>query len=140
MKTFKRVFSAFKPCIDGFEHCMSVMLIGSTHLYGPYPGVLGVLLSATTIDGFNHILPLAFAIVESENLLSWGWFMDRLRKFVALRRHGICIISNRHYGILAAMQNPGWCEPHDHHRFCVRHLAANFATAHKKPGLRDKVV
>lgn len=135
--TFKRVFWAFKPCIDGFKHCIPVIQIDGTHLYGPYPGVL---LSATSVDGFSHILPLAFTIVEAENVSSWEWFMDRIRRFVALKRHDICVISDRHARILAAMQKPGWCEPHNHHRFCVRHLAANFATAHKKSGLRDRVV
>ncbi|XP_074376682.1 uncharacterized protein LOC141718204 [Apium graveolens] len=76
----ERLFWALKPCIDGFEHCIPVILIDWTHLYGPYPGVL---LSATSVDGFSHLLPLAFAIVEAENMSSWGWFMDRLRRFVA---------------------------------------------------------
>ncbi|KAK1401496.1 hypothetical protein POM88_001101 [Heracleum sosnowskyi] len=135
--TFKRVFWAFKPCVDGFHHCIPVIQIDGTHLYGPYPGVL---LSATAVDGFSHILPLAFAIVEAENLSSWDWFMERLRRFVAGRRHGICVISDRHAGIMATMQNEGWHEPHDHHRFCVRHLAANFCSAHSKKGLKERVV
>ena len=46
---------------------MPVIQIDGTHLYGPYPLVL---LSAIAVDGFSHILPLAFAIVESENLSS----------------------------------------------------------------------
>ncbi|KAL8092638.1 hypothetical protein AgCh_034778 [Apium graveolens] len=111
--TIKRLLWAFKPCIDGFEHCIHVIHIDGTHLYGPYSGVL---LSVVAVDGFSHILPLAFAIVESENVSSWGWFMDRLRRFVAGRRHGICVISDRHAGIIAAMQQIGWCEPLDHHR------------------------
>ncbi|KAL8098798.1 hypothetical protein AgCh_031499 [Apium graveolens] len=135
--TFKRLFWAFKPCIDGFEHCIPVIHIDGTHLYGPYPGVL---LSAVAVDGFSHILPLAFAIVESENVSSWGWFMDRLRRFVAGRRHGICIISDRHVGIMAAMRQTGWCEPYNHHRFCIRHLSTNFVNAHRRPGLKDRLV
>ncbi|XP_074323756.1 uncharacterized protein LOC141660669 [Apium graveolens] len=135
--TFKRLFWALKPCIDGFEHCIPVILIDGTHLYGPY---LGVLLSATAVDGFSHLLPLAFSIVEAENVSSWGWFMDRLRKFVAGKRHGICGISDRHAGIMAAMKKSGWCEPHDHHRFCIRHLASNFCNAHKKKGLKKNLV
>ncbi|XP_074351309.1 uncharacterized protein LOC141690402 [Apium graveolens] len=112
--TFKRLFWAFKLCIDGFEHCMPVIHIDGTHIYGPY---LGVLLSDVAVDGFSHILPLAFAIVESENVSSWGWFMDRLRRFVA-----------------------GWCEPLDHHKFCIRYLAANFYTAHRRKGLKNRLV
>ncbi|XP_074351961.1 uncharacterized protein LOC141691117 [Apium graveolens] len=135
--TFKRLFWAFKPCIDGFEHGMPVIHIDGTHLYGPYSGVL---LSAVAVDGSSHILPLAFAIVKSENVSSWGWFMDRLRRFVAGRRHGICVISDRHAGIIATMQQIGWCEPLDHHRFCIRHLAANFCTAHRRKGLKNRIV
>ncbi|KAK1394874.1 MULE domain-containing protein [Heracleum sosnowskyi] len=64
---FKRVFWTFKPCIDAFVHCILVLQIDGTHLYGKYKGVL---LTATTIDGFNHLLPVAFAIVEGENVAS----------------------------------------------------------------------
>ncbi|XP_074324305.1 uncharacterized protein LOC141661219 [Apium graveolens] len=135
--TFKRLFWAFKPCLDGFAHCRPVILIDGTHLYGPYPGVL---LSVVAVDEFSHILPLAFAIVESENVSSWGWFMDRLRRFVAVRRHGICVISDRHAGIMAVMKQTGWCKPHDHHRFCIRHLTSNFVNAHRRPGLKDRLV
>ncbi|XP_074342533.1 uncharacterized protein LOC141680123 [Apium graveolens] len=65
--TFKRLFWALKPCIDGFAYCRPVILIDGTHLNGPY---LGVLLSVVAVDGFSHILTLAFAIVESENISS----------------------------------------------------------------------
>lgn len=41
---------------------------------------------------------------------------------------------------MSPMQTEGWCEPHDHHRFCIRHLAANFVSARSKKGLRDRVV
>ncbi|XP_074347122.1 uncharacterized protein LOC141685948 [Apium graveolens] len=119
------------------EQCIPVIQIDGTHLYGPYPGVL---LSATGVDGFSHIVPLAFAIVEAENLASWDWIMERLRKFVVLNQHGICIISDMHAGILAAMQKPGWCEPQNHHRFCIRHFAANFASKHKKSGMKDRII
>ncbi|XP_074356559.1 uncharacterized protein LOC141696298 [Apium graveolens] len=135
--TFKRLFWAFNPCINGFEHCIPVNHIDGTHLYGPYPGVL---LSVVAVDGFSHILSLAFVIVESENVSSWGWFMDRSRRFVAGRRHVICVISDRHAGIMAAMKQTGWCEPHDHHRFCIRHLATNFVNVHRTPGLKDRLV
>ncbi|XP_074383236.1 uncharacterized protein LOC141724845 [Apium graveolens] len=135
--TFKRLFRAFKPCIDGFEHCMPVIHIDGTHIYGPYPGVL---LSDVAVDGLSHILPLAFAIVESENVSSWGWFMDRLRRFIAGRRHGVTPPNPGHSGIVDAMQQMRWCEPLDHHRFCIRHLATNFATAYRRKGLKNRLV
>lgn len=135
---FKRVFWAFKPCIDAFPHCMPVILIDGTHLYDKYHGVL---LTATAVDGFNHLIPIAFAIVESENISSWTWFMDRVKKKVVLRRRDVCVISDRHAGIISAMNNPtlGWCEPQGHHRFCARHLAANFGKEFKGK-LKERVV
>ncbi|KAK1401531.1 hypothetical protein POM88_001136 [Heracleum sosnowskyi] len=122
---FKRVFWAFKPCIDAFPHCIPVLII-----------------DATTVDGFNHFLPVAFAIVESENTASWTWFMERVKKKVVLRRRDVCVISDRHKGIISVMNNPelGWCEPHSHHRFCSRHLAANFGKEFKKGHIKDRIV
>ncbi|KAK1362182.1 hypothetical protein POM88_046656 [Heracleum sosnowskyi] len=40
------------------------------------------------------------------------------------------------------MNNPelGWCEPHSHHRFCSRHLAANFGKEFKKGHIKDRIV
>ncbi|KAL8144849.1 hypothetical protein AgCh_003170 [Apium graveolens] len=90
---FRRLFWKFKPCIDAFTHCIPVLQIDGTHLSGKYRGVL---LTATTIDGFHHILPVAFAVVEGENVSSWTWFMDRVRKTVALRQMGVCVISDGH--------------------------------------------
>ncbi|KAK1397253.1 hypothetical protein POM88_007157 [Heracleum sosnowskyi] len=99
---FKRVFSAFQSCIDAFSHCIPVLQIDGTHLYGKYRGVL---LTATSIDGFYH-LPVAFAIVEGESIETWTWFMKRVRRIVALKRTGVCVISDRHVGIISAMNNP----------------------------------
>ncbi|KAK1366066.1 MULE domain-containing protein [Heracleum sosnowskyi] len=133
----KRVFWTLKPCIDAFVHCIPVLQMDGTHLYGKYKGVL---LTATTIDGFNHLLPVAFAIVEGESVASWTWFMERVRKMVTLQRTGVCVISDRHAGIMSAMKNPnlGWCKPYGYHRFCVRHLAANFVSTFRKKWLEGK--
>ncbi|XP_074342179.1 uncharacterized protein LOC141679626 [Apium graveolens] len=110
--------------------------IECTHLYGKY------LHTATAIDGFHHILPVAFDVVEWENVSSWTWFMERVRKTVAFRRMGVCVILDRHAGIMSAMNNTnlGWCEPYGYHRFCIGHLAANFAKQFKKEGLKKRVV
>lgn len=139
MVKFKRVFWTFKPCIEAFAHCIPVLQIDGTHLYGKYHGVL---LTATAVDGFYHLLPIAFAIVEGENVASWTWFLERVRKLVSPGRKEVCVISDRHLGIISAMNNLeiGWCEPFGHHRFCVRHLAANFAKKFKKGGLKERVV
>ena len=42
---------------------------------------------------------------------------------------GLCIISDRHTGILATMEESEWQPPHAHHRLCLRNLLGNFNRA-----------
>lgn len=42
---------------------------------GPFPGQL---LTAVSVDSNNGIYPLAYGIVETENLESWTWFLEQL--------------------------------------------------------------
>jgi len=132
---FERVFWAFKPCIDGFKHCMPVLSIDGTHLYGKYKGTL---LVATGVDANYQIFPLAFALVEGESIESWCWFMSCIRMHVT-QRLGLCVISDRHAGIIAAMNsdNVGFKEPMAYHRFCVRHMASNLKNHVKSSKMRD---
>ena len=64
VRQFKRMFCAYKPCIDGFNHCKPVIYVDGTFLYGKYRSVL---LTAKAVDGNNAILPLAFALVKKES-------------------------------------------------------------------------
>ena len=95
IRTFQRVFWAFKPCIEGFNHCKPLIAIDGTHLYGKYRHTL---LTAIAQDGDKGIFPLAFALVEKENISAWSWFMACIRKHVT-QRMGLCVISDRHTGI-----------------------------------------
>eukprot|EP00261_Vitis_vinifera_P017099 XP_010646608.1 PREDICTED: uncharacterized protein LOC104878249 [Vitis vinifera] len=99
---FMRVFWAFGASVEGFKHCRPIIQIDGTFLYGKY---MGKLLIATSIDGNGHVFPLAFAIVEEESQDSWPWFLIALRHHVT-QREGICLISDRHAGINAAVRNP----------------------------------
>ena len=115
---FQRVFWSFKPSIEGFEHCHPVMSIDGAHLYGKYKGKL---LIAMGCDGNNQLFPLTFAITEGENTDSWGWFLACIRNTVT-QRMGICVISDRHPGIMTAMTDPhlSWDAPSAYHRICTR--------------------
>ena len=55
------------------------------------------------------------------------------------QRRGLCVISNRHPGIMAAFANVylGWSEPNAYHRICMRHLASNFMTHFKDKCLKQ---
>ncbi|XP_057730135.1 uncharacterized protein LOC130945434 [Arachis stenosperma] len=72
---FHRVFWTFPPCIEAFCHCKPLVSIDGTHLYGKYGGTL---LVAIAQDGNSNILPVAFALVEGENVESWSFFLSHL--------------------------------------------------------------
>ncbi|XP_057247564.1 uncharacterized protein LOC130589931 [Beta vulgaris subsp. vulgaris] len=99
---FRRVFWAFKPSISGFRHCRPLITIDGTHLYGKYKGKL---LIAMGTDANFQLFPLAFA-VEEESTEDWSWFLACIRRSVTDRKD-LCVISDRHRGILAAMNEPG---------------------------------
>ena len=46
---FQRVFWSFKPSIEGFEHCHSVMSIDGTHLYEKYKDTLLIVVGVREI-------------------------------------------------------------------------------------------
>ncbi|KAL9665425.1 hypothetical protein QQ045_020845 [Rhodiola kirilowii] len=75
------------PAIDGFTHCRPAISIDATHLNGKWKGVLMI---SVALDVENEILPLAYALVESENIDSWKWFMTCIRNGVT-QREGLCI-------------------------------------------------
>ncbi|XP_022023776.1 uncharacterized protein LOC110924041 [Helianthus annuus] len=113
---FRRVFWDFAPSIQGFKHCRPVISIDGTHLYGKPKGKMMI---AMGVDGNNQILPLAFAIVETESYASWNWFLAHVKKHVVKDREGICVISDRHAGILKAVNEQGSpC-------YCLRHFINN---------------
>ena len=91
-------------------------------------------------DGNNQLFPLAFAITEGENIDSWGWFLACIRNRVT-QRTGICVISDKHPGIMAAMSDPhlGWAAPPTYHRICMLHLESNFMTRFKDKLLKNLV-
>ena len=90
------------------------------------------------------MLPLAFAFVENENAESWYWFLERVKSKAVSSRSNVCLISDRHSGILDAIEKlkhgngaspPLW--PDVHSRWCTRHLAANFYDHFKNKDLQD---
>ena len=62
-------------------------------------------------DGNNQLFPLSFAITEGENTDSWGWFLACIKNRVT-QQMGICVISDIHPGIMAAMVDPILVELH----------------------------
>ena len=103
-----------------------MLCIDGTHLYGKYEGTL---LVATGVDANDGIFPLAYAIVDSESKDSWDWFLRCMYYHIhSVRNRCLTFISDRMKGIPRALDN--WPQEH-HHRFCARHLKANFQVAER---------
>ncbi|KAE8711218.1 hypothetical protein F3Y22_tig00110300pilonHSYRG00045 [Hibiscus syriacus] len=135
---FYRVFWTYPQCINAVKYCKPIVQIDGTFLYGKYKQVL---LLAVVQDGNRNILPVAFALVQGEDTESWAFFLKNLRLHV-ITRERVCIISDRGAGIKAAMDSLGtmYRPPHVQHRYCVRHIAANYYGKYKKNDERQLVV
>ncbi|XP_016747146.1 uncharacterized protein [Gossypium hirsutum] len=86
-----------------------------------------ILLIAVAQDGNENVLPIAFAIVESENSESWAYFIQNLRRHV-VREDNICIISNRSKGLVATIRQS---EVPWRSVYCICHIAVNFHNQYK---------
>lgn len=99
VKTFKYIFWAVGLAIRVFHMCRPVISVDRTHLRGSYKGKMLVVVSK---DTNNHILSVAFAIVDEEMVHSWCWLFEQFRLYVA-RDKQLCVISDRHRGIILAV-------------------------------------
>nr|XP_043626186.1 uncharacterized protein LOC122597679 [Erigeron canadensis] len=131
IQEFKFVFWAFGPAIRAFQRCIPVIFVDGTHLKGNYKGKL---LTVVTKNANGQLLPVAFALVDEESNESWGWFLTLFQQHVASQRVGdLCIISDRHQGILNAVsQIEGW-----HHRYCLRHVCSNVNSHFKNRKIKN---
>ena len=94
------------------------------------------LLLATTLDANHNILLLAWAIVESENIDSWRYFLDHLTQAILeiIRQHPpITLMSDQDKGLSAAVAT---YEPHVIPAYRYFHLRENFTTKFSR-GLID---
>ena len=95
------------------------------------------MLIAMAHDSGDRVFPVAFALVSGENNDNWEWFMKHVRTRVFSPSREVCVISDRHQGILNAMEIeiPGHARLH--HRWCMRHFVANFYRACRNKELAD---
>jgi hypothetical protein len=131
VRIFTVYFGRLVPPFERFKHCRPVISIDTTFLYGKYKRKLMIAMAQ---DANNSVYPLAFAVVEEESQSSWYWFLDCIKKHVTTLE-GICIISDRHTGIMSAIDailaindedDDSSRPPNLYHRFCLRHIANNF--------------
>ncbi|XP_074282621.1 uncharacterized protein LOC141607161 [Silene latifolia] len=119
---FKRMYICLQPLKEGFiKGCRPIFGVDGCHLKGPYPGMY---LVAVGKDGNNNIFPLAWAVVEVENIDSWTWFLELLANDLGMEEgKGFTIMSDRQKGLLDAL---GKVVTRADIRYYVRHIWANF--------------
>ena len=93
--------SVFGACVRAFMYCLSVLYIDSTFLIGRYKGII---LTAIGVDCNKQVVPITFAFVENENIESWYWLLEHAKIHVVAGRPDVCLISDRHAGLLAALR------------------------------------
>ncbi|KAI9185755.1 hypothetical protein LWI28_010384 [Acer negundo] len=82
--------------IRGFRRCIRLVIaVDGTHLKGRFEGTMFV---ATAQDGNEHVYPIAFRYGDSENNLSWEWFLECLRGALG-NIDDLVFISDRHASI-----------------------------------------
>ncbi|XVE81484.1 hypothetical protein DITRI_Ditri15bG0068100 [Diplodiscus trichospermus] len=72
---------ALDASIKGWKYCRPIMVVDGTFLKSSYGGTM---LKACTQDANSKIFPLAFSVVDSENV-SWKWFFFNIRKTYGVR-------------------------------------------------------
>ncbi|KAL0716320.1 hypothetical protein Bca4012_065642 [Brassica carinata] len=73
---------------------------------------------ASAQDGNFQIFPIGFAIVDSENDRSWGWFFSKLQTVVP-DSYNLVFVSDRHTSIYSAIRR---IYPQAQHCACLMHL------------------
>ncbi|XP_058752080.1 uncharacterized protein LOC131625205 [Vicia villosa] len=110
-------------CFDGTKMalkkaCRPFIGLDGCHLKHKYGGIL---LIAVGRDPNDQYLPIAFAVVENESKDTWSWFMKLLLEDIGDGRW--CFISDQQKGLVNVFDEE---YPSFEHRFCLRHLYANF--------------
>ena len=142
-RILQRACFAIGACINAFRHCMPVICVDGTFLTGKYKGQI---LTAIGVDGNHQVVPLAFAFVEGESTDSWYWFLERVKLAVVMGRPEVCVIHDRHAGLIQAItelkygsfeRHVGAVWPDIESRWCMRHLGANFYKQFKNKDLMN---
>ncbi|XP_050223969.1 uncharacterized protein LOC126673758 [Mercurialis annua] len=129
--SFLYAFTALKASIIGWQHCKPIIVVDGTFLKAAFGGTL---LVATSQDAAGKLFPLAFCVVDSENDLSWEYFITQLREAFGTRE-GICIVSDRHISIDSAVKK---IYPEATHGICMFHLLNNIKTHFKRNAKKIK--
>uniref|UniRef100_K4ALS8 Aminotransferase-like plant mobile domain-containing protein n=1 Tax=Setaria italica TaxID=4555 RepID=K4ALS8_SETIT len=133
----------YSKALRAKQHAVALLWGGWKESYGIVPRVLTAIAYYNPrvkrfIDscGMMHpdngqLVPLAFALAESENNESWSWFMKLVWQHVLGPSRQVCMISDRHHRLLNCAKDHMDGFPPLVHRWCTRHFAANMSRRQK---------
>eukprot|EP00268_Persea_americana_P034020 TRINITY_DN33661_c0_g1_i1.p1 TRINITY_DN33661_c0_g1~~TRINITY_DN33661_c0_g1_i1.p1 ORF type:complete len:527 (-),score=38.20 TRINITY_DN33661_c0_g1_i1:585-2165(-) len=128
--SFERFCVFFYASLQGFlSGCRPFIGLDGTFLKGKFKGVL---LSVIALDANKQIFPLGIAVVAGETRESWMWFLENLKS--GIDDNPFTFVIDRQKGFVDAVD---FVFPILYHRFCTRHLYANFQKYYKGELLRD---
>ncbi|XP_042753098.2 uncharacterized protein LOC122195341 [Lactuca sativa] len=132
-RQIKRVYICLGALKKGFKAGLRDILgLDGAFMKGPFPGQV---LTAVGLDSNNDIYPLAYAIVEIENMSSWKWFLECLGDDLELYSNSnFTFMSDRQNGLLPAIAQ---LYPQAEHRFCLRHIYESMRTKWKTKEYKD---
>ncbi|WMV19855.1 hypothetical protein MTR67_013240 [Solanum verrucosum] len=122
-RRFLRMFICFHALKMGFKDGLRPFIgIDGTFLKRKAKGQL---LTAVGQDCQSHSYLIAWAVVDKETKRTWNWFLGHLKRSLDLKEvgEGITFISDMQKGLLQAMKD---VFPKSHHRFCAKHVEANW--------------
>ncbi|XP_075083561.1 uncharacterized protein LOC107765963 [Nicotiana tabacum] len=106
-----------------------IVAVDESHLKSYYTGTF---ISASTLDGAGHILPLAYGVIDSENDAAWSWFFEQFKEAYD-ERENMCIVSDRNESIIKSISKVNPAVPYFS---CIWHLWNNvykkFRKSHSK--------
>jgi hypothetical protein len=96
-------------------------------------------MMAVAVDPEQQLVPLAFALAESENDDSWSWFMRLVRINIFCPARQVCMISDRHHGLIKCVSDHMDGYPPLVHRWWIRHFATNMWCCQKNKEVIGKL-
>ncbi|KAM3338053.1 hypothetical protein P3S68_032379 [Capsicum galapagoense] len=129
-ETFKdgrKMFQGFYICFDAMKKSFLAGCRKFIGLYGCFlKGVTkGQLLVAVCKNGNNQMLPLAWAVVEIENKITWSWFIRIVKKDLQLGDGiDLTVITDMQKELEIAVTE---YLPNVEQRMCARHILANWS-------------
>ncbi|KAL3500278.1 hypothetical protein ACH5RR_039371 [Cinchona calisaya] len=126
-----KMASSKRGFLDGYRN---VLGLDGCHLRGPHKGGL---LADVCIDPNNQLYPIAYAIVDIENKVTWTWFLCELIGDLQIKNQSKwTLIIDKQKGLIQAVND---LLPNVEHMICVRHMYNNFIKVYCGLALKDKI-